>query len=242
MAPDIPVILCHESTWPAFSIFNPNDWSDKSKPIIDSCAANYGLLIYGVSKIENIFAKANDLCQPRFDGLVAQWKASKWDVSSCMYLVDIPEAHLSIHAFLSTVKTFLDIFVQLIHSEGIVHNEIRGFHRGGNNVGAKLLHMLSNNAQESKKHVAIHIHELLCDHKNIWIDDAVNARDSFIHPEQGLTKVMFGLKLYEANGELKIDRILKPSFKDEDFDIYAKNTLSMLEEFSVKCIEYLKSA
>ena len=92
VAPKIPMILCHESAWPAFSVFNPNDWSGKSKPIIHSCAANYGLLIYGVAKIENIFATADSLCQPRVDDLVAQWKASKWDASSCIYLVDILEA------------------------------------------------------------------------------------------------------------------------------------------------------
>jgi hypothetical protein len=242
MVPNIPMILCHESTWPAFSIFNPNDWSGKSKSIIHSCAANYGFLVYGVKKIESIFSGANSLCQPWFNDLEARWKASKWDVSSCIYLVDIPEAHLSIHAFLSTVKTFLDIFVQLIHSERVVHDEIHGFHKKGDNVGAKLLRTLSNNAQRSKKRVAMLIHDLICDHKKVWIDAVVNARDSLIHPERGLTKVMFGLDLYEADGELRLGRIFKPSFNDEDFDIYARNTLSRLKEFSVKCIEYLKSA
>lgn len=242
MASKIPMILYHESAWPAFSVFNPNDWNSRSKPIIHSCAANYGLLVYGVAKIESIFAAADSLCQPRVEDLVAQWTASKWDLSSCMYLVDIPEAHLSIHAFLSTAKTFLDVFVQLIRSEGLVHDEIHGFHKKGSNVGAQLLHMLKNNAQTPKKHVAMLIHDLISEHKTLWIDDVVNGRDAFIHPEGGLTKVMFGLDLYEAGGELKLSRILKPSFNDEDFDIYARKTLSMVEEFSAKCIEYLRSA
>ena len=236
------MILSHESAWSAFSVFNPNDWSGKSKQIIHSCAVNYGLLMYGVTKIESIFTTANSLCQPRFDDLVAQWKASKWDVSSCIYLVDIPEAHLSIHAFLSTAKTFLDVFVQLIRSEGLVHDEIHGFHKKGDNVGAKLLHVLSKNAYKPKKHVAMLIHDLICDHKKLWIDDVVNSRDSFIHPERGLTKVMFGLNLYEADGELRHGGILKPSFNNEAFDTYARKTLSMVEAFSVKCIEYLKDA
>ncbi len=242
MAPKIPMILCHESAWPAFSVFNPNDWGGKSKPIIHSCAANYGLLVYGVTKIEGIFARADSLCQPRVDDLMVQWKTSKWDPSSCMYLVDIPEAHLSIHAFLSTAKTFLDVFVQLVRSEGLVHDEIHGFHKKGDNVGAKLLQVLSKNAHKQKKHAAMLIHDLICDHKKIWIDDVVNSRDSFVHPERGLAKVMFGLDLYEADGELKLGRILKPSFNDEDFDVYARKTLSMVEAFSVKCIEYLKDA
>ena len=36
-------------------------------------------------------------------------------------------------------------------------------------------------------------------------------------------------------------RILKPSFNNEDFDAYAHKTLSMVEAFSMKCIEYLKN-
>jgi hypothetical protein len=242
MASKIPVILSHESAWQAFSVFNPNDWRGRSKPIINSCAANYGLLVYGVAKIESIFGAADSLCQPRVEDLVAQWKASKWDVSSCMYLVDIPEAHLSIHAFLSTAKTFLDVFVQLIRSEGLVSDEIHGFHKKGDNVGARLLHVLSKNAHKPKKHAAMLIHDLICEHKKIWIDDVVNGRDSLIHPEQGLAKVMFGLELYEADGELRLGRILKPSFNDEDFDTYARKTLSMVEAFSKKCMEYLKKA
>ncbi len=54
--------------------------------------------------------------------------------------------------------------------------------------------------------------------------------------------MMFGLDLYEAGGELKLSRIVKPSFDDEDFDIYArKNVLLMVgEEFSTKFIGYLR--
>ena len=61
--------------------------------------------------------------------------------------------------------------------------------------------MLSKNAHKTKKHAAMLIHDLICDHKKIWIDDVVNSRDSFIHPEEGLTKVMFGLDLHEVHGE-----------------------------------------
>jgi hypothetical protein len=100
--------------------------------------------------------------------------------------------------------------------------------------------VLSKNAHKPKKQAAMLIHDLICDHKKIWIDDVVNSRDSFVHPERGLAKVMFGLDHYEADGELKPGRILKPSFNNEDFDTYARKTLSMVEAFSVKCIAYLK--
>lgn len=234
------MILLDPSAGPEFSIFNSNEWREESKPIIQSCAMTYGLLVYGVERIEKIFSSADNLCQPKFNNLVKQWKTSKWDVASCVYLVDIPEAHLSIHGFLSTIKTFLDVFVQILRPEGIVQGEIHGFHKKGSNVGAQLLHMLKNNAHKSKKNMAMLIHDLISEHKPLWIDDVVNSRDAFIHPEGGLAKVMFGLDLHEASGELKLGSILKPSFNDQDFDIYARKTLSMLEDFSKAFIGYLR--
>lgn len=241
MKSQIPVIMLDQSTAPAFSVFNPNDWGRNSKLIVQSCAANYGLLIYAVARIKNIFSQADGLCLSRFNDLKAQWKMSRWNLSSCIYLVDIPEAHLSIHSFLSTVKTFLDVFAQLISSEGIVHDKIHGFHKKGENVGGRLLHILSNNAVKSKKQVATLLHDLICHHKLIWIDHAVNNRDFFIHPENGLSKVMFALELDEVDGELKLIKIIKPSFDNEDFDAYVGKTLSRVDEFSKKYLEYLKS-
>jgi hypothetical protein len=236
-----PIILCHESTWPGFSIFSPTDWGTKSRPIILSCAANYGLLLFDAKLIERVFNNAQALCQPRFDDLQKQWQAAKWNVASCTYLVDVPEVHLSIHAFLSATKTFLDIFVQLFYSEGVVGNEIHGFHSKGDAVGAKVLSTLENNAKGSKKHIAESINELICEHKKLWIDGVVEARNQLTHPQLGLSRAMFGLDLYEANGELMLGKVLKPSFRGEDFSLYARNTLSRLEAFSVKCMDYLKA-
>lgn len=237
----IPVILIDENTYPAFSLFNPNEWGGESKPIILSCAANYGLLIYSLTRVNDIFERADVLCLPRGNNLKAQWETARWDLSECMYLVDIPEAHLSIHSFLTTVKTLLDVFVQLISSEGIVSKKIHGFHKKGNNIGGKLLHILKHKASITKRQSALRLHELICQHKETWIDQAVNSRDLFIHPEKGLTRVMFGLSLCEHNGKLNIDKIVKPTIDDQDFDIYAEKTLLKVEQFLKKSIEYIKS-
>lgn len=237
----IPVILVDEVTAKAFSVFNPNDWGSESKLIIHSCAANYGLLLYSLTKIKNIFGQADVLCSSKFKEIKAQWEISRLDLSACTYLVDIPEVHLSIQSFLSNIKTFLDIFVQLISSEGIVSAKINGFHRKKNIIGGKFMHILKNNAINHKAKSAKKLHDLICGHKIKWIDNVVNNRDLLIHPEKGLSKIMFGLSIYDDNGELKIDKILKPSFNNEEFDIYAEKIISMIEEYSIKSIEYIKN-
>jgi hypothetical protein len=235
-----PLILCHETTWPGFSLFSPNEWGSKSRPIILSSAANYGLILYCTRLIESVFSKAEALCQPMFDNLQNQWKKSKWKAASCTYLVDAPEVHLSIHAFLSATKTFLDIFVQLLYSEEVVNIEIHGFHKKGDAVGGKVLGMLENNVQGPKKHIAENIHGLIREHKKLWIDSVVEARDQLTHPQLGLSCVMLSLDLYEANGELILGKVQVPTFRGEVFSVFARNTLSMLETFSIKCMDYLK--
>lgn len=237
MTQKVPVILCDANTAPAFSIFNPNDWNGESKAIIQSCAAHYGLLLYIAKKLKDIVAKADILCSPKFDELKAQWSMSKWDITKSTYWVDIPELHLSIHSFLSTVKTLLDVIAQLISSEGIVTAKIHGFHEKGD----KLLRLLENNTPASKQEVASLLRELISRNKGIWIDNVVDFRDFFIHPERGLSTVMFALELSESEGELQLTNILKPSFDNEEFHVYADKVLLQVKEFSTEYMEYIKS-
>jgi hypothetical protein len=241
MAPKISVVLCHNSSWPAFHIFNPNDWSGKSKPIIELCAANFGLLIYTSKLINDIFREAEALCAPNFVNLKSKWRISKWEIPKCTYLVDVPNLHLSIHSFLSAVKTYLDVLVQLTSTEGIVSVEVHGFHKKGKTIGGKLLHILKNNATKSKQNTAMLLYDLIIDHKRIWIDNSVNSRDLLIHPE-GLVKMMFILVISEKDDELNLDRILKPALNGEEFDIYAKKTLLKIEEFTNLFLRHIKNA
>ena len=237
----ISTVLLHQSSVPAFSIFNPNDWSNESKQIVDLCAANYGLLKFTSEMIKDVFENANALCADSFKTLLSQWAMSKWEPSTCNYFVDVPQLHLSIHSFLSSVKTFIDVIVQLISTEGIVSSKIHGFHKKGNSVGGKLLQILNNNARAAKREKARSLHKLIIKHKRLWIDDAVNNRDLLIHPE-GFSKIMFALALSEKNGDLCLDEILKPSFSNMNFDKYAHNTLLHMETFSKDIIKCLKSS
>jgi len=237
----IPIILLHESSAPAFYIFNPNDWDRKSKPIIHLCAINYGLLIYTSKMINDIFAKAHVLCTSSLENIRLQWKKAKWELSKSNYFVDVPQLHLSIHSFLSSIKTFLDVIAQLICTEQLVSVEIHGFHKKGKSVGGQLLQILENNATKINKDKAALLQDLIIKHKALWIDNAVNNRDLLIHPE-GFSKIMFALVLSEKNGNLNLDEILKPSFDGITFDKYAINMLSSIETFSKEFLKYLKNA
>lgn len=232
------VILVDQTSVPAFPIFNPNDWAGVSKAIVSSCAAQYGLLNYSVKKLHKLFGNSDELCSLKFHELKNQWKTSKWPIDKCKYLVEVPEVHLFVQIFLTSIKTFLDLIVQLISSENIVYTKIHGFHKKGKDPGGKLLHTLKDNA--NNKEIADSLFRLVSEQKRKWIDDAVKARDLLVHPEKGLKQVMFQLEIKLRNSELELTAIKKPSIGTTDFNQWADEILGNLSNFSQSFIEITK--
>lgn len=224
------LILVDPASVQAFHIFNPNEWSGLSKAIVSSCAAQHGLLNYSVNKLNKLFGNAEKICLPQINELKDQWKTSRWPVDKCNYLAEVPEVHLFMQVYLNSIKAFLDLIVQLISTENIVYKKIHGFHKKGKDPGGKLLLTLKNKANIKK--IADSLLELIVKQKERWIDDAVNARDSLVHPEKGQVQFMFQLEIEPKNSEIELTGIRKPSFGTTDFNQWAGETLELLSAFS----------
>ncbi|MCZ6804323.1 MAG: hypothetical protein O7D86_10415 [Proteobacteria bacterium] len=225
-----PVLLIDPASVQAFHIFNPNDWSGLSKAIVSSCAAQHGLINYSVNKLHELFGNAEQICSPKITELKNQWKTSNWPIDNCNYLAEVPEVHLFMQVYLSSIKTFLDLIVQLISTENIVYKKIHGFHKKRKDPGGELLHTLKN--KTNNKQIADSLLELIVIQKEKWIDDAVNARDSLAHPEKGLIQVMFQLEIKPNKSEIELTGIIKPSIGTTDFNQWADDTFKKLNAFS----------
>ena len=235
-----PVILVNSASVAAFRIFNQNDWTGLSRAVVRSCAAQLGLLNYSVDKLRELFNISNKLCEPKFNELKNQWNTSKWPIEKMDYFAEIPEVHLFIQVFLNSIKTFLDLIVQLISTERIVNKKIHGFHKKGKDPGGEILHILKN--KQTNKKIAEHILKLIEEHKRKWVDDAVNARDSLVHPEMGLIQVMFEIEITSTDSELELSELKKPYINNIYFDRYAKETYRQLIEFSQSFIKILRGS
>ncbi len=239
----IPIILMDESSVFSYSIFNSANWSCRdTKRVINSCAMQHSLLNHAATKAKTLFQTAQEKCEHRFEKLEQQWGMSNWDVKQCQYLVEIPEVHLYIHTFLTTVKSFLDLIVQLVATEDIVNSKINGFHKSGTTIGGKLLKILDNNATKGKKETASHLHKLIVEQKDVWIDAAVGARDLLVHPEKGKSQVMFQLEIQVKNSRLKLGQIIKPSINNQSFDKFAETVLRHIEDFAKTFLGIVKNA
>jgi hypothetical protein len=237
----IPILLLHGDSKPAYFVFNPNEWPGASKPIILSCAAQYGLLNYGTSQVPLVLKNCEKLCRARFSELQQHWAKAPWNVDGCCYFVEIPEFHLYAQMFLSTIKTFLDLLVQLVTTEGIVNKKVHGFHKKGSQIGGELLHCLDTKAYPEKRSTASQLKQLIEEQKGIWIDQSIELRDNLVHPEKGLPQVMFTLEIKQINGRLGLVRIVPPTVNGRGFSEYAQETMQHVHGFSELFLKILKA-
>jgi len=238
----IPVIYVDKSAICSGQIFDPNSWADcKSKGIIQSCWSEYSALFHCSDRIKHICGESNHLCQKHIDSIQENWRKKKFELQKIVIFSQSVDLHIHIEAFFSGIKTLLDLLVQLLSSEKIAKACIDGFHRDKDMYGGSVLNVLKNNALSSKKKIATRIHALITEHKRLWIDEAILARDQLIHPEKGAHQLMFQLEFTEQEGNLISERIIPPIIKSEPIDQYAKITLKNIREFACKFLGLLNT-
>jgi len=234
--------MTHETTVPAYHIFNPNNWDGLSRSIVASCAAQFGLLQYAASCVPQVVSDCDDLCYARFSDLQEQWARSPWELRRGTYWVEVPEFHLYTQAYLSTVKTLLDLLAQLVTTEELVNKKVHGFHKKGQECGGQLLHILNTKALPTKGKVASHLCGLIEEHKRIWIDRAIDLRDTLIHLEKGLSQIMFALDVEVDRENLRLAGILHPQIGGQGLEEYAEQTTQHISRFCTEFLDGLKAS
>ena len=236
----ITTILIDESSSKSFSIFNPNEWENKSKAIIQSCATELSLIEYIVKRLEKLCSNPKEMCQKHFMTLIQQWEMNHWEISKANYYAQIPEMHLLITGFFSMAKSLLDIIVQLLYTEGIVNNYIDGFHKSKDVFGGEVLNILNNNSIASYKQKAEEIHDFLFIQKKIWIDDLIFFRNKFVHIEEGAHQAMFLMEFDIKNNRLVFKNAQPPSINEITIDDYCKNKLENIRGFSISILKEIR--
>ena len=237
-----PAIFVFEGTTPAHSIFNPNEWSNDSKAVIASCSAQFALLLFASTALATAHEGVAQICAQRVAELQRQWRASRWDLQRLRYFVEVPSVHLSIQAFLVTVKTLLDLMAQLLSTERVVHTRLHGFHKKGRVVGGEVLYALAHKRNPLRGEAAARIREYLTEQKSVWIDEVVEARDCLAHPTRGAPQVMWELEVKAEDGSLACERIVPPHIGEQAFDRYAASVAGLCEVFATKILADVRTA
>jgi len=234
-------IFVAPSSWHAFQIFNPNEWPQSSKSIIQSCSAELSTLQHAAGRIAWICDHREERCAHCLQTLKDQWNNAKWVIEDSLYLAEDPELHLVIEGFFSSIKTLLDLIVQLLSSEAIVGAQIHAFHKDGDTIGGRVLKVLRRNAKQQKRDLAKSLVDLISDHKQRWIDEVIKTRDLLIHPPNGARQVMFELRLENRDGALHID-VVSPSIRDLTIVEYAARQVQNMRQFAVDFLKKMRAA
>jgi len=226
----VPVICVAPSSFAAADMFNPNFWAGGSKGLIQSCWTEYSVLHYCAGQISDMCNDADRLCAKNIETIQQQWRAAKFDLGRVVFYSQQPDLHIRIEAFFSGVKTLLDLVVQLLSTEKVVSGPIDGFHRTKDVFGGKVLNALRNNALQ--KEAAARFEALISEHKELWIDRAILARDRLIHPEKGMHQLMFHLELAEDANSLVCVKVHPPAVDSKPIHQYAEDVLRQITTFS----------
>lgn len=228
----VPVICTDPSGVVGANIFNPNLWSNGSKGVIQSCWSGSSVLHYCVDQISGMCTDAERLCEKNIATLQEQWRLAKFPLERMVFFAQQPDLHIRIEAFFSGVKTLLDLLVQLLSTERVVGIGIDGFHRDKDQYGGRVLNALRGNAAKGRKEVAARLKALISEHKNLWIDQVILARNLLVHPEKGMHQLMFNLELLEKDGALLCLKVHPPEINSKPIHEYAQETLKQITWFS----------
>jgi hypothetical protein len=239
-APRIPVICADPSAVVGAVTFNPNPWSGASRGIVLSCWTEYSVLHHCVGQIAELCARSDQQCQRHLDTLQQRWRVARFDLQRVIVFGQVPDLHMRIESFFAGIKTLLDLLAQLLSSERIVAAIVDGFHRAQDVYGGKVLNALENNALGNRRVAAAKIRELILEHKTLWIDEAIRARDQLIHPERGMHQLMFQFDLVARGDTLMCERIQPPMIGAEAIDAYAWGALKHAESFSAEFLKVLR--
>lgn len=237
----VPVICADMSTITGAEIFNPNFWLGESKGIVQSCWTEYAVLHHCVNQIAGMCAHGESLCLQHIERIQDQWRTSKFDLEKMVIFSVQPDLHIRIEAFFSGLKTLLDVLVQLLSSEKIVGGVVvDGFHRVQDVYGGKVLNALANNALNDRKEAAAKMSALITQHKKLWIDQAILARDQLIHPQKGMYQLMFQLNFAEKGDDLICVKAHPPKIASEPIDQYSQRILKKARAFSSSFLGLLR--
>src|SRR5712692_1418343 len=100
----ITAICADRSSMAAYQVLNPNEWERDSRAVVQACATEYSMLIYGTEQIAEICSSAKERCRSHFLTLRQQWDVQPWDLSRIVYFGQLPELNMLIEAFFSGMK------------------------------------------------------------------------------------------------------------------------------------------
>ena len=226
--------LISETEWSASAVFNPNEYPNSFKGLVDSCRSRFSsVLSYAINTKEEIRKQRERGFEANLISInkVLPTQQDFFVEFSC------PNILSNFEAFLISAKSLLDVLSRFLGRR--INLEIFGFNRSGSksvpNYGGRLLNALRNTSPSilpSRDEII----DVLLKHKTKWIERLITMRDSVVHDGELKEFVNFWtiVKAGRKRAYSSID-ISDPELKDiGTVEEYLSEIIDSIKEFTFR--------
>ena len=228
------IYFIEEISWEISALFNPNEYPDSFKDLIDSCAIRYSAVL---TNAKNTITEINKRRAKNFAKELGELNKSIPSLKQDFFVeFSCSQVILNFEAFLISSKSLLDVLCRLLSSQ--IPNKVMGFNRTGPKnapiYGGRVLNILKNTAK-SDLPLRDKLVELIESHKTEWIDILISMRDEVVHFGKLEGFVNFWTVIKNGRKDpYTDDDIFSPDLKDlGPAEQYIQQTLPKITKFTV---------
>ena len=243
MKTPIPIFLVGPENWEASNVFNPNAFPEYARGIVFSCIDCLSMLIFSANQVgPNIESDRVEFLKglqtnKAFEGFTP-------DTNKPIVIVYHNAKFLAaFHLVLYSIKSFLDVYTQLVTKLIDPNAGIFGFNEGNVNgtkiKGGRLINWLIKSAPNTYTNSTV-LALTIQENVSSWIEEAVNWRDNLIHHgELPNLRPMMVLPQYELH-KIKLNDIFPPQTPDGgDVITYCEKTKKNMYRFIIETFKLL---
>jgi hypothetical protein len=235
MKTPIPILLIGPENWRASHPFNPNAFPVDIRGLVFACMDCLSMFIFSVNQVEpNIEEDRKQFLgklrtNKAFDGFRPDPN------KPCVVIYHNAKFLVAFHLVLYSVKSFLDVYAQLVSKLIVPNSTIGGFSKGtmdGKQIaGGRLMNWLTKDTPDTYTN-ASRLTRVIKEHVLLWIKDAVNWRDKLIHHGEIPNLRPMMVPLYREAHRVKADDVILPQMPNGvDIITYCRETRNNLFRF-----------
>lgn len=184
MKTPIPILLIGPEYWEASHIFNPNAFPVHVRNLVFLCADCLSVFIFTVNQIEPNIKIDREQFLERLQTNKELNSFTPDPNKPCVVIYHNAKFLIALRLVLYSVKSFLDIYAQLVSKLIVPHSTISGFKEGtvdGQKIkGGKLIKWLTESAPSTFTNASA-LASVIKNNSSLWIEDVVNWRNKLIH-------------------------------------------------------------
>lgn len=231
----IPIFLIGPENWEASHVFNPNAFPVPVRNLVFSCMDCLSMFIFSVNQVEPNIERDRKQFLSKLRKNKAFYGFTPDPDKPCVVVYHNAKFLVALHLVLYSVKSFLDVYAQLVSKLIVSNSTIFGFNKGtvdGKQIeGGRLITWLTKSTPDTYTNASTLAH-VIREHVFSWVKEAVNRRDKLIHHGEIPNLCPMMVPLYCEPHRVKANHVILPQMPNGvDVVTYCRETRNNLFQF-----------